>query len=294
MIPIRVYLCKRSVSVFSTMKFFDIKFDAITKNTALVKLDGFFEKSSPSLITTTNAELLMHAMIDDEFKTILNKAALNLVDGTGIIWGYGVVKSWRPNIVVLKHLYVFFHWFFSLLFLAFFLLYYKKYIPEKVSGSDFVWDIAKCAAKNKKTIFLFGYKLGLDPNVVEKTSLKLQTAIYDLKIAGTHSGTESIAEEKEICTLIKKSNADILMLGLGSPRQEKWLAKNLKKTGCHVGIGLGGTFDFIAGSQKRAPKFIQKVGFEWLWRLCQNPKRFKRQISSLPKFALLVLINRMR
>lgn len=276
------------------MNFFDLKFDAIKKAEALSKLDALFDKSSSSLITTTNVELLMLSLLDEEFKSILNKSALNLVDGTGIIWGYGVVKSWKPNIVVIKHLYVLIHWFLSLLFLPFFLLYYKKYIPEKISGSDFIWDVAKYAAKHNKKIFLFGYKLGLDPNVVEKTSLKLQTAIYNLKIAGTHSGTESIAEEKEICSLIKKSEADILILGLGSPRQEKWLHRNLKKTGAKVGIGLGGTFDFIAGSQKRAPKFMQKTGFEWLWRLCQNPRRLKRLLSSLPKYAFLVLLARFK
>jgi N-acetylglucosaminyldiphosphoundecaprenol N-acetyl-beta-D-mannosaminyltransferase len=276
------------------MKFFDIKFDAVKKIAALAKLDAFLTKSAPSLITTTNVELLMLSRLDEEFKIILNKSALNVVDGSGIIWGYGVTKSWRPRIVILKQIYVLIHWFFSLLFLPFFLIYYKKYIPENISGSDFIWDIAKYAAKNNKSIFLFSYKLGLDPNVVEKTSLKLQTAIYNLKIAGTHAGTESIGEEKEICALIKKSEADILMLGLGSPRQEKWLARNLKKTGCRVGIGLGGTFDFIAGSQKRAPKFIQKLGFEWLWRLFQNPRRLKRLLSTLPKFAFLVLYQRMK
>lgn len=276
------------------MKFFDIKFDAVKKADALAKLDAFLTKSAPSLITTTNVELLMLSRLDEEFKIILNKSALNVVDGTGIIWGYGVTKSWRPRIVILKQIYVLIHWFFSLLFLPFFLIYYKKYIPENISGSDFIWDIAKYASKKHKSIFLFGYKLGLDPNVVEKTSLKLQTAIYNLKIAGTHAGTESIGEEKEICALIKKSEADILMLGLGSPRQEKWLVRNLKKTSCRIGIGLGGTFDFIAGSQKRAPKFVQKLGFEWLWRLFQNPRRLKRLLSTLPKFAFLVLYQRMK
>lgn len=276
------------------MIFFDVKFDTFSKTNALTKLDDFFSKSKPSLIITTNVELLMFSQLDEEFKLILNKSALNLVDGSGIIWGYGVTKSWKPIVIIIKQLYVFFYWFFSLLFLPLFLLFFKKYIPEKISGSDFVWDVAKYAAKNNKSIFLLGYKLGLDPNVVEKTSLQMQTAIHDLKIAGVHTGTESIAEEKEICAQIKESEADILMLGLGSPRQEKWLSRNLKKTGCKIGVGLGGTFDFIAGSQKRAPKFIQKIGFEWLWRLFQNPHRLRRQLSTLPKFAFLVLLQGMK
>lgn len=276
------------------MNFFDLKFDAIKKQEALIKLDAFFNKLTPSLVATTNVELLMLSRLDEEFKQILNKSALNLVDGAGIIWGYGIYKSWRPKIIILKQIYVFIQWFLSILFLPFFLVYFKRYVPEKLSGSDFIWDIAKYAAKNNKSIFLFGYKLGLHPNVVEKTSLKLQTAVYNLKIAGTHSGTESIAEEKAICAQIKESEADIIMLGLGSPRQEKWLNRNLKKTGAKVGIGLGGTFDFIAGSQKRAPKFMQKTGFEWLWRVLQNPRRLKRLLSSLPKYAFLVLYQRFK
>ena len=155
-----------------------------------------------------------------------------------------------------------------------------------------IWDICKYAARENKRIFLLGYKKGLDPNAVEKTSLKLQTDIYDFKIAGALSATDSPSEEKYILGVIKKSSADILLCGFGSPRQEFWLKRNLSKTGCKIGIGLGGTFDFIAGVQKRAPKCMQIIGLEWFYRLLENPKRIKRQIS-LAKVASMVLKKRL-
>jgi exopolysaccharide biosynthesis WecB/TagA/CpsF family protein len=84
-----------------------------------------------------------------------------------------------------------------------------------------------------------------------------------VKIAGSHDGTGSIADEKDIIEIIKRSDADILLVGLGTPAQEKWLARNLSKTGCKIGIGLGGTFDFIAGNQKRAVFGLQTLTGPW-------------------------------
>lgn len=274
-------------------KFLGVNFDIITKHEALEKIDRFFQKNGESLITTTNVELLMNSTQDDDFRGILsNKSSLNLIDGSGIVWGIGLMHSWKPNIIIIKQIYITIQWFISILLMPLSLLIFKKVVPSKISGSDFAWDLARYAARKNKNLFLLGYKHGIDPDSARKASLKLITDIYNLKIVGTHSGTDSITEESKTINLIKNSSADILMVGFGSPKQEKWLARNLKKTNSKIGIGLGGTFDFIAGIQKRSPKWAQALGFEWLFRLFQNPRRINRQINTIPSYLFKVLLEK--
>jgi len=272
------------------LKLFGIKLDSLTKEMFVHELASCLEKKTPSLITTVNVEFIHRALNDNDFLNLLNKnSCLNIIDGAGVIWAYKTLNACKPK-NFLNYLYSPIHWFLSLLFFPISFQFYKRTL-SKLSGSDLVWDLCDYAANNKKRVFLLGYKKGLDPNTVEKTSLKLQTDIHNLKIVGTLSATDSPSEENHIINTVKKSSADILLCGFGSPRQEFWLKQNLKKTGCKIGIGLGGTFDFIAGIQKRAPRWMQMIGLEWLYRLLENPKRIKRQ-TALIKVALLVLKKR--
>lgn len=270
----------------------DVKLNAINRYQAIDDVATFFSKKTSSLICTVNVEFLMRAQKGDEFRHVLNhKSSLNLIDGSGVILGIRLINSWKPGLPVIKQIYVFTQWLLNIILYPFLIAFYSRSIP-KVSGSDFIWDLSRWAALNDKSLFLLGNKYGLDPNVVEKTSLELQTNIYDLKIAGSFSGSPKIDDEKNIIESIKHSGADILLCGFGSPDQELWLAKNLVRTGCKIGIGLGGSFDFIAGVQRRAPKPVQAVGFEWLWRIFTNPRRLLR-IKSLFSFLYLILVKRL-
>ncbi len=274
------------------IKLFDIKLDSLSKREFVHELENCLDKKTPSLITTVNVEFIYNALNQNDFFNLLNKhSCLNIIDGAGIVWAYKTLNAWKFKNTYFNYIYVPIHWLLSLLLFPVTYQIYKKSL-SKLSGSDLIWDICKYAVKNNKRIFLLGYKKGLDPNVVEKTSLKLQTDIYNLKIAGALSATDSPSEENHIIEVIKKSSADILLCGFGSPRQEFWLKRNLNKTGCKIGIGLGGTFDFVSGVQKRAPRWTQTIGLEWFYRLLQNPKRIKRQIALL-KVTLLVLKKRL-
>ena len=110
----------------------------------------------------------------------------------------------------------------------------------------------------------------------------------ELRIAGYHSGYFNEIEEDQILGKIRSSGARILFAGMGIPKQEKWLARNLPSLGSVAGVGVGGSFDVISGNLKRAPGVIQKIGFEWLFRLVQEPWRFKRDLDLLV-FIFLVL-----
>lgn len=261
-----------------------VKFDSLSFVEAEEKLVDFVESTHKSIITTPNTEFVIRAKEDDDFREILNKKSkLNLPDSYGILWAAWFLsvsvtqnKFLRPVVIPVT-------WLLSLLFLPVATRLYHFPLKEKISGSDYIWSIARVAAEKKYKVFLFGGAA----TVAERTALKLQTDVHNLRVAGVFSG-DLTRPTGEIVEAINRSRADILLVCIGSPAQERWLVENLSKTCCKVGIGLGGTFDFVAKIVPRAPRWMQRSGLEWLYRLIHEPKRAKRQLA-LPKLALLAL-----
>jgi N-acetylglucosaminyldiphosphoundecaprenol N-acetyl-beta-D-mannosaminyltransferase len=272
----------------TTYQILNIKIDDITYREAKARLGELMSQKNQSLITTPNAEFIVAAQKDENFKRILNRESeLNLPDGYGVLWAAKFLSIKLPKKIILRIPIAVLLWLFSLLLLPVFVKVKKAPLKERISGSDFIWEIAKFAVKNNHKLFL----LGGAPTVAERTALKLQTDVYGLRIGGVHSGkAEDFAE---IQKTINKSRSDILMVAFGAPKQEKWLSQHMKKTCCKIGIGLGGTFDYVAGTQQRAPKWMQNLGLEWLHRLIQEPTRIKRQLS-IPKLAWLVLLEKLK
>jgi len=253
--------------------------DSFTTEQSLRFIEQKLKSDRPIFITTINSEFLFRALNDQAVFKVLSNSTLNIADGIGILWAAKFLslkmpknKNWRVVVAFLKLL-------FSLAAIIFYPRYLKKPIPERISGSDYIWNLAKMAVKYNLRLFL----LGAGPTVAEQAALKLQTDIYNLSVAGTFAGTPSIDDEKKIVKIIKNLKADMLFVAYGVPAEELWLARNLGKTGAKIGIGVGGTFDFLAGRKPRAPKFIRAIGLEWLYRLIIEPGRFRRQLA-LPKF----------
>jgi N-acetylglucosaminyldiphosphoundecaprenol N-acetyl-beta-D-mannosaminyltransferase len=113
-----------------------------------------------------------------------------------------------------------------------------------------------------------------------------------LIVAGTRDGYFAPANDDRVAGEIARSGARVLFLGLGSPRQEIWIADQLARTGCAVGIGVGGSFDVFAGNVERAPEIWQRLNVEWLYRLLREPARWRRQLA-LPKFVFYVALERL-
>jgi N-acetylglucosaminyldiphosphoundecaprenol N-acetyl-beta-D-mannosaminyltransferase len=107
-------------------------------------------------------------------------------------------------------------------------------------------------------------------------------------VAGTYSGSPRPEDENAICTLIEKAKPHILLVAYGHPNQDLWIARTQHRLRIPVAIGVGGTFDFISGVIQRAPKWMQRIGLEWFFRLCQQPWRWKRMLM-LPEFAIAVV-----
>jgi len=231
-----------------------VPFDVIKMDEASDKIMKFFEDGGSHIICTPNPEIVMEAQQDEKLMSILKAADMVVPDGIG------VVLASKFN---------------------------KVKIEERVAGYDLCHAVFKKMAPKGKTVFFFGGA----PGVAHKAADKMTKQYKGLKIVGTRNGYFSAADEKEIIREIKKHSPDLLLVGLGSPKQEKWIYENLRFTGAKAAIGVGGSFDVMAGNVKRAPKIFQKMGLEWFYRLLCQPTRIKRMMK-LPQFAIKVLLSK--
>jgi N-acetylglucosaminyldiphosphoundecaprenol N-acetyl-beta-D-mannosaminyltransferase len=194
--------------------------------------------------------MIVAAQKDQELKEIINNASLRLPDGISMVVVSRILG--RP-------------------------------LRERVSGIDFMLKAVELSSQRGYKLFLLGGK----PGIAQEAGLKLIEQFPGLNIVGTHHGYFTESEEKQIITQIKDTKPDILFAGLGAGHQEKWLAKHLNELNIPVCVGVGGSFDVISGKKKRAPKWIQRLYIEWLYRLITEPERWKRQLA-LPKFLWLM------
>jgi N-acetylglucosaminyldiphosphoundecaprenol N-acetyl-beta-D-mannosaminyltransferase len=211
------------------------------------------ERGSPAHVVTVNAEFVVRAQLDPSFAEVLERADLATADGSGILWALR-----RQGIRQ----------------------------PGRVGGSDLIWELSDQARRLGQRIFL----LGGAPGVAELAAGRLQKTYAGLRVAGTHAGSPAQTGEQAIVDLIRRSQADILLVAFGAPQQEFWIARNLAATGASFAIGVGGSFDYLAGRARRAPVWMRERGVEWLWRLVRQPWRWRRMLA-LPRFVLLVMRN---
>ena len=160
----------------------------------------------------------------------------------------------------------------------------KMPIKEKIAGIEIMEDIIKKCAKENKPIYLLGAK----QEILGGCKENLKRKYPKLNIAGSHNGYFDLEDCEDIVCNIKKSNAYALFVAMGAPKQDIFIARNMGILPCRVYMGVGGSFDVFAGKTKRAPKWMIKLGLEWLYRVCKEPYRIKR-LSSIPKFLLKVV-----
>jgi N-acetylglucosaminyldiphosphoundecaprenol N-acetyl-beta-D-mannosaminyltransferase len=227
----------------------------ITYDVWLNLIDEWVSEEPRSLhhVCTINPEFIMIARQDINFANILRRASLTVPDGIGLLWAA-------------KRL--------------------KKPLPQRVTGSDGVPIIAERAAKEGWKLFL----LGAGEGVAQKTADILQKRYPGLQIVGVYAGSPRPDAEAEIVQMVNASGADILFVAYGAPEQDKWIARNSPRLKVAMAMGVGGSFDFIAGVVPRAPAIMQRFGLEWLHRLMIQPWRIKRMMR-LPRFVWAVLVH---
>lgn len=227
-----------------------VNVDALTMSESVAQIETYMAGDEPVMVATANAEMIMRATQDEELRDILNRAAIVTADGAGTVWAA-------------HHL--------------------GHAMPERVAGYDLAQQLMKQSVKLGQRIYFFGSA----PGVAEKAKAKAERLYPGIRIVGTRDGYFTEADEPAIIEDIKAKRPHLLLVALGVPKQEKWLARHQAELGVPVAIGVGGTLDVMAGVMKRAPLWMQKAKLEWLFRGMLQPKRAGRLLA-LPKFVLKV------
>lgn len=160
---------------------------------------------------------------------------------------------------------------------------------ERVTGVELLERLCAAAAERH----IAAYFLGGAPGVAADAAAILEVRFPGLIVAGARSGYFRDDESVEVAREIASTGAGLVFVGIGSPRQEFWLAQHLRETGCGAGIGVGGSFDVISGRVTRAPALARRLNLEWLYRLVTQPRRWRRQLA-LPRFVWLVAREQLR
>lgn len=209
---------------------------------------------NPVQIVTVNVEYVMLARKFGYFARVLAGADLAVADGAGVLWA---IRRQGAR------------------------------VRRRVGGSDLIWSMSCQAAKDGHSVFLLGGRT----DIANMAAKRLQARFPTLRVAGAYSGSPSRAEEASISRTVRESAADILFVAYGAPAQDMWIARNLRATGVFVALGVGGSFDYVAGQAQRAPTWMQDHGLEWLWRLLREPWRWRRMLS-IPQFIVLIVRER--
>lgn len=254
------------------IKLFQVGIDQVDNQKTIQKIEEFIVSKKPHQIVTPDTLAVLRARKDPEYHAILKSADLVTPDGAGILWAATTLNY--P-------------------------------LSERVTGIDIIHNICQLAAKKGYSLYL----LGSYPGVASDAALNLTEKYPGIKIAGTHHGYFSCEdsqncenvknsnsgknkEEEEIIAEIKEKRPDILLAGMGVPKQEKWISKNLDKLDIPVCMGVGGSFDVLSGRIPRAPLWMQRHGMEWIYRSIKQPNRVF-QVFALFYFIWLVILGKL-
>lgn len=262
------------INIFS-IKILGVKVDFLNQRDALSLIEQWVNSVKKYQITTPNPEQVILAQNDYRFKKIINQSSLAIPDGTGLVWA---LKMKKPSLSAIPH----------------FAGQRERKISrvfKRLSGVDLVISLCKLAAKKNWRVFLLGGKEGVAVQAAEKLTINHPSLTISHYSGSKNIKKETDKERKQTIKRINNFHPDLLFVAYGAPEQEKWIADNLAKLKVKVAMGVGGSFDYLAGKIKRAPLFIRKTGLEWFWRLICQPWRVFRQLRLL-KFGYLVIKER--
>ena len=234
-----------------------VGFDAVTMEEAVRRVADLLEAGAGQVVTA-NPEIVMAANEPTRDGEALRRAiaasALVVADGIGVVLASRLLGT--P-------------------------------LPERIPGVELAERAIGVAARAGKRVYL----LGARPGVAEEAAARLLARHPGLVIAGVRDGYFGNDENAAVVAAIARSGADLLLVGMGAPKQELWIAEHFRRTGVKVAIGVGGALDVYAGRVRRAPAAFRRLGLEWAYRLAREPRRIRRFVA-LPRFVARVLLSR--
>lgn len=233
-----------------TLTLLDIPVHAVTLPQAVERVAGLLATGQSSQIATVNPEFVMLAQGHAPFRQVLQRAALCVADGVGIT----LAARWLG-----------------------------QPLPARVTGVALCLALAERAAAAGWRVFL----LGAAPGVAETTADVLRTHFPTLTIVGCYAGSPHPDDAPAIIQRIHEAAPQLLFVAYGAPAQDLWIATHQAATGVPIAMGVGGTFDYLAGRVPYAPTIIRRIGLEWLYRLIRQPWRWRRMLA-LPRFVWAV------
>ena len=232
-----------------------LQFDALDLDTAVAHCLALARsRARTSIVVTANAAHLVGMRRDPEFAEACRAADLVVADGMSVVWAL------RAS---------------------------GQHCPERVAGIDLMARLLRAAGEERLAVYL----LGARPTVIATLVETLRDRYPGLAIAGWRDGFFGAAEEPGIIEAVRTSGASLLFIGMGSPLQETWCVRHRQHLGVPLAIGVGGSFDVLAGFVRRAPGPVQRLGLEWGWRLAMEPRRLWRRYLTV-NFAFIGLAGR--
>jgi N-acetylglucosaminyldiphosphoundecaprenol N-acetyl-beta-D-mannosaminyltransferase len=225
----------------------------LTLGESVAAAEALIEDGGPHQHVVLNAAKVVQAHKDPELARIIRSCSLVNADGQSVVWASRILG--QP-------------------------------MPERVAGIDFILALWRRAAHKGYRVYL----LGAERPVVEETARI--AAAQGVKIVGCRDGYWDESQEQEVVSGVRAARPDLLFLAVPSPRKEYFLAHRLKALGCPLVVGVGGSFDVVAGLRSRAPRWMRRAGLEWFHRMVQEPSRmFLRYTTGNLRFVMLVLVH---
>lgn len=237
------------------MSILGVEFDNRTKSGTIEAIHDKINENKKTFIVTANPEIVMHAVRDTNYMRTLQNADHIIADGSGIIFAAKMLNN--P-------------------------------LPERVPGVELMRDLLRIANEDKRTVFF----LGAREEVIIKTVENVKRDYPNLIIGGYHHGFFK-EDDPKIREMVKHANPDLVFVALGFPKQENWIQNNYHAFEKGIFMGVGGSFEILAGTTKRAPLIWRKLNLEWLHRLMMQPSRWKRMLA-IPLFVKSVWRDKKR
>jgi N-acetylglucosaminyldiphosphoundecaprenol N-acetyl-beta-D-mannosaminyltransferase len=235
------------VSIVRRIRILGVAVDNLVEHEAIERIAGFVADGQPHHIVTVNPEFVMEARRNGAFLRVLAAADLATPDG------FGLLLAARLR---------------------------GEAFRGRVTGVALTDLIASRAAEQGWSLFL----LGAAPGVAERAAEALRQQHPGLRIAGCYPGSPHLEDEPAIRARIAAARPTVLLVAYGHPAQELWIARNQPLLRVPIAIGVGGVFDYLAGTAPRAPAWMRRIGLEWLYRLIRQPRRWRRIVLAVPLF----------